>query len=108
MDEISWEEVAKIGGYEKPQIEMTSVTKKVRRVGNWDWDLVERAARYNRPTTIALMGADRVSSTMRGVTSPSLLTPEFKKFISELEDRTGSFVRWIGTSPTTMITKIGR
>jgi len=50
--EITWKEVSAIA--KQPIEERTTVTKKVRRVGHFDPDMVERAMTLNRPTCIAL------------------------------------------------------
>jgi hypothetical protein len=57
-DEITWEALRQESGYPHPVQEMTTVSKKLRRVGRFDWDLAARAVRVNRPTRIALNGLD--------------------------------------------------
>jgi adenylosuccinate synthase len=56
-DELSWEELGRrTGGYAQP--ERTTVTKLVRRVAEWDGEVVLRSARWARPRFGVLMFAD--------------------------------------------------
>lgn len=102
-NEITWERVAEIGGG-PVKVEMTSVTKKVRRVGEWDWDLVKRAARFNNPSHVALMGLDRMFASTFGKTEWHELEESAKRFVESVSAHIAP-VRWIGTSPTTMVLK---
>lgn len=56
-DEISWEELQRRHGPHIP-VEQTTVTKKTRRVGEWDPDLVKAAIARNKPTEVVLTFAD--------------------------------------------------
>lgn len=97
-DEITWEEVAKIGGAGEVINEFTSVTNRLRRVGRFDLDEIKRAVRINRPTELAVMGMDRLNVE-------DYQTSELSKFgqnwISDLEDATGVPVTFAGTGPGT-------
>ena len=46
FNEISWENLAKMSGYDSLQ-EITTVTKRVRRVGMWDSQLAQEATKVN-------------------------------------------------------------
>jgi len=56
--EISWEILQRESGYPYPIQEMTTVTKKVRRVARFDWQLATKAVSANRPTRLAVNGLD--------------------------------------------------
>lgn len=56
--EIDWETVTREGCHQTPIIEYTSVTGKVRRVGRFDADVVQRAITINNPTKIFLNHVD--------------------------------------------------
>lgn len=99
-DEVSWEEVAKISGAPKVEKEYTSVTKKLRRVGIYDPELVNFAVKVNRPTQIALMGVDRLNYLDRGLRQYESLSITTKNFIAKLEQDTQTTVSYIGTGPT--------
>jgi adenylosuccinate synthase len=99
LGEISWDELRSSSGYPHPITELTTTTKRVRRVARFDWDVVTRAARANRPSGIALHGADYISYSNRGVTDFRRLTPEVRRFVDALEERLEVPVILIGTGP---------
>lgn len=96
-DEIDWRDVRTVSGAPVEEPELTSVTHRVRRVARFDIELVRRACRYNKPTSLAVMGLDRLDYRMRGVTAPSMLTRLGETFIENLEERTEIPVEWVGT-----------
>jgi len=96
-DEISWEDVRQSSGAPVAVPEYTSVTKRLRRVGRFDIDLVRAACRYNRPTTLAVMGIDRLDYANRSVSEFASVSESAKAFISMLEQRTRVPVEWVGT-----------
>lgn len=57
-EEINWKTIQERAIYPHELIEMTSVTKKVRRVGEFDWALFRQACNINAPTQIAVHGMD--------------------------------------------------
>jgi len=59
-NEISWEEIQRISGAPRVVPELTSVTKRTRRVARFDIEAVRQACLYNRPTVLAVMGLDRL------------------------------------------------
>ena len=98
--EITWEEVQRRSGYPHPLAEYTTVTRRLRRVARFGWNVVEAARFANDPTCIALHGTDYLDYANRGKTSYDDLTPEAKRFIQRLQKRTGVPVSIIGTGPT--------
>jgi len=96
-NEIDWAEVKKIAGAPIEEPEFTSVTHRMRRVAHFDCSAVQRASQYNRPTSLALMGVDRLDHLNRGVLDPRDLTHAAIEFISELECATDTPVEWVGT-----------
>lgn len=88
-DEMSWGELG------VPE-ERTTVTKKVRRVGRWDWDLFNRAIWLNRPTAIALTFGDYLDPETVG---KATVGPETKRLIREIEGSTRVPVKWVATGP---------
>lgn len=74
--ELSWSDLGeRSGGYIKP--ELTTVTKKVRRVGEWDTALVQQAIEANGGNNDymhpCLMFVDYLDPTLAGVTDISVL-----------------------------------
>lgn len=96
-DEISWDDVQRIGEAPEPVPEYTSVTNRLRRVANFDQDLAKRAARINRPTSLAVMGIDRLDYRNTGVTHVASLSERAARFLSQLAAELGVPIEWVGT-----------
>lgn len=94
-NEISWEELSNRLG--KKVEERTTVTKKVRRVGEWDWNLVEQAIVLNAPNHICLNFVDYLNPEDEGKTLLENLSPESRHFISNIEEHWNIPVSFIGT-----------
>ena len=99
--EITWEEVRKRCGAPvgTPFGEMTTVTKKTRRVFEMNWDRLQYTTILNRPTAIAINFIQYVDYNMMGASSYKEITYKAKKFIDEVERKTGVQVAFIGTGP---------
>ena len=98
--EITWEKVQALSGYPHLVEEYTTTTKRLRRVGRFDWGVVEEAVAANAPTRIALHGSDYIDFKNRGVDSYKDLTSSVHAFVEEIEARTEVPVSFIGTGPT--------
>ena len=94
--ETAWEEVAaRIGRRAEELREYTTVTGRLRRVGEFDPGLVRRALDANRPTRLVLnhldyIGAERDLGNERTV---------LRRFIRRVESSLGRKVDWFGFSP---------
>jgi adenylosuccinate synthase len=99
-NEISWEELQVSSGYPYRIEEFTSVTKRLRRVGRFDLNLVRKAAVVNRPTKIALMGTDYLDYKNKEESRYEDLTNDTNKFVQDIEDELGISVAFVGTGPT--------
>lgn len=99
--EITWEELSnRLGKDVTP--EHTTVTKKIRRIAEWDDDLFEQALVLNAPTEIALTFADYVDPFIANTT-------DFRR-IKASEPLTDFIVkhnikniRYISTGPDSMV-----
>jgi adenylosuccinate synthase len=101
-DETTWEGI----GVEP---ELTTVTKKVRRVGAWDGDLVAKAVRANGGANAGLVisMADHLFPELHGVTDDDDIrlllgdarADEFFAWLSAIEVDTGARVVMVMTSP---------
>jgi adenylosuccinate synthase len=69
--------------------EKTTVTKKLRRIGEWDEKLFLEAVAVNRPTRIAVMFLDYLSPEDEAVQSYDALSDKSKEFIAHVEDLAG-------------------
>jgi len=96
-NEISWERIRDISGAPNVLPEYTSVTKKLRRVATFDMNAVKLAAEYNRPTSLAVMGLDRIDYANTGITDSRWLTVKAQKFLEDLESATDVRVELVGT-----------
>lgn len=97
--EISWEIVAKRSGADADELrrtEKTTTTKRERRVSEFDWGMVRRAATLNGPTDIALTFADYIDKKNELARRFEQLTSETRQFIEELE--------WVTGAPVTLVT----
>lgn len=99
INEINWEEVQKRSGYPTPVHEYTTTTKKLRKVALFDLEPVQRAANVNRPTQIALHGADYLSYRNKSLQLYEQLEPEAHTFIEKLETALEIPIYLIGTGP---------
>lgn len=79
--------------------EMTTVTKKPRRVFEMNWDRFDYVCRLNRPTQIALNFAQYIDWGAYKCTSWEDLPQKVKDFISTVEAHAGCPVTLIGTGP---------
>jgi adenylosuccinate synthase len=98
-NEITWEILQAESGYPHPVQEMTTVSKKVRRIGRFDWDLAKRATMVNRPSRIAVNGLDYLDYGNRGVRSVEYLTASARDFLTRIEQELGVSVGFWGTGP---------
>ena len=77
--------------------EMTTVTKKMRRVFEMNWDRLRYVTMLNRPTQIALNFAQYIDWGASGVKKWADLPSKVKDFIERVEDVTNTKVTLIGT-----------
>lgn len=102
--EISWEELnEKVGWNIEP--EHTTVTKKIRRIAEWDDELFEQSCILNAPTQIALTFADYIDNKIYQTTDIKAIenSKKISDFInSHLQDMSDKLV-YIGTGPNTVV-----
>ena len=96
-NEISWDEVAKRCGCSEKIEEYTTVTKKVRRVFEMNWDRLKYNVMINRPTGIILNFAQYIDWNTYKCKNYSELPLKVKKFIKKVEIETKIPVIIIGT-----------
>lgn len=100
-EEISWEDIKNISGAPEVVPEYTSVTKRLRRVAHFDIEAVKTACKYNRPTSLAIMGLDRLDYGNYRAKNSSHLTEEALSFVRLLENEANIPVEIVGTGFTT-------
>jgi adenylosuccinate synthase len=98
--ELSWEEISKRSGIPTEELlatEKTTTTKTQRRVSEFSWSDVRRAAALNGPTDVALTFTDYLSSKNKDARRFEQLTPDTIRFVEELELVTVAPVSLIAT-----------
>ena len=98
--EITFKDIADRSGIDLKELEITektSTTKRKRRVAEFDWVLLRKAASLNAPTDIALTFADYVSVQNRNARRFEQLIPETIRFIQEIERTAAAPVSLIST-----------
>lgn len=86
--ETSFHEIAKVAGLDGDTLktaEITSTTKRNRRVGWFDWELFRRSCKLNAPTDIALTFSDYIHKDNQDARRYEQLTDDTIQFIEELE-----------------------
>lgn len=95
-NEITWGELSNRVG--KKIEEITTVTKKVRRVAEFDIEIVKKAILVNRPTQIALQFLNYLFPKDESKNSWNALSSEAKVYIENLERDLGIPITLIGTA----------
>ena len=96
-NEVTWEDVQRESKYPYPIAEYTTTTKRLRRVAEFDWSVVDQAVAANAPTQLALHGGDYIDYSNYAVTEWDRLTPNLQEFVERLERRYNIPVTFIGT-----------
>lgn len=95
--EVTWQDVTEKSGSERQLIEMTTVTKRVRRVFTYSPSQVAKFCECNKPDWLFLNFMQYVSSKDSGVNTYFDLTTEAKNFIDLVERTSNTPVLMIGT-----------
>ena len=103
-DETTWEHIAQKAGRGDDLREYTTVTGRLRRVGNFDPVLVKRALAVNRPSRLVLNHLDYVGRQRDLDDTES----EVGKFIRRVEKDIGQKVDWLGFSRMGIVEKEGQ
>ncbi len=100
LHSLSWEEIARRSGYNAQKLrdtERTTTTNRRRRIGEFDWVLLERASFLNGVTDIALTFTDYIAKSNIEAKRFEQLTDETINFIQEVERVSGARVSLIST-----------
>ena len=105
QNEITWDELnrrIKDMGGEGIAPEKTTVTKKVRRIAEWDDALFQQSCILNAPTEIALTFADYIDPSLRDSTSADdfYQSSRMTQFVC---DHKLSGIRYVSTGPWSVI-----
>jgi adenylosuccinate synthase len=86
--EIAWEEIAARSGLDLDELlrqEQTTTTGRKRRVAEFDWQLLRRAAQLNRPTDLAVTFVDQLHAGNTTARRFDQLHPDTVRFVQEIE-----------------------
>lgn len=98
--EIPWGELERRAGFRSGELsdhEKGSVSKKQRRVGEFEWTSLRKAAALNAPTDIAITFADYISKKNEDARRFEQLTDRTIRFIEEVESVAAAPVTLIST-----------
>ena len=104
VNETTWEQIAQKAGRDDDLREYTTVTGRLRRVGNFDPDLVRRAIAVNRPTRLVLNHLDYVGR-QRDIDD---VESDVSRFIRRVERDIGQEIDWLGFSRMGVVEKEGQ
>lgn len=93
--EISWDDISERFGRQIQ--ERTTVTKKVRRISEWDPELFKQSVLLNNPSSVALTFADYIDPAIEGAKEPHQLTASVLAFIWMIENNFEVPVSMVGT-----------
>lgn len=101
VEEITWDIIReRCGAPDDIEFgEITTVTKKPRRVFEMNWDRLRYVAKLNRPTMIALNFVQYIDWNAHKCKRYEELSEAVLDFISKVEEVTGVPVKLIGTGP---------
>ena len=98
--EISWEEIERRSNSSRKIREYTTVTGRLRRIFEQDYDNLERAIMVNAPDELALMFLDYINAEDYGKSFFEDLSDKSKSYVSELELKLKVPIALIGTGPS--------
>lgn len=97
--ETNWQNVSARAGLPSDFRELTTVTKKERRIAEFDSEVVVNAIAANNPSRIVLNHLDYVDPAVRN----GSITLEARRFLDFVEAQIGRPIDWAGTSPGELI-----
>jgi adenylosuccinate synthase len=100
-NEISMQIVAERSGKNAEDLvkkEITTTTKKKRRIAEFSWLMFRKACELNSPTDVALTFTDYIAEKNEKARRYENLTDETRRFIDEIERCSGVQVSLIGTT----------
>ncbi|AUW47201.1 adenylosuccinate synthetase [Rhizobium leguminosarum] len=77
------------------RIEKGTVSGKIRRIGEFDWEQARRSAVLNGATDIALTFADYIDASNKDAVEFDMLSVRTKAFVAEVERVANTRVSWI-------------
>lgn len=94
-NELTWAEMSERLG--RTLEERTTVTRKVRRIGEWDDELFAEAVKLNAPTSVAVTFTDYLDPEVEGETDFASLTPRVNRFLAHVAAIASAPISFAGT-----------
>lgn len=96
--EVDWDWMSQYThGYTKPEV--TTVTKRVRRIARWDVDRNRQTVQETRPTEAAVTFLDYLWPELAEVRSPRLLHQDCLDWLRAQQDALGVPITYVSTGP---------
>ena len=99
-NETDWGDVARSSGANVDLTEYTSATKRIRRVAEFDAEVVNRAIQVNQPNIIVLNHADYVDYACH---DSQKISDSVVAFINKISESIGQRIDYIGTGKATIL-----
>lgn len=98
--ELTWADIEERAGVPVGSLkEITTVTKRVRRVFEFAHEWFAKTCMINRPTGLGLCFADYLNTKDAKVNKRELLSKETLSFVEMIEDTYNVPVKWVSTGP---------
>lgn len=99
QNEIDWPTLASEAGLPSSHVELTSATKRVRRVARFHADIVRQAITVNRPHRIVMNHLDYVDPDVKS----GLASAKAATFLADVERMIDRKIDLVGVSPKSLI-----
>ena len=99
-NEIDWKTISQESGAQEYFEELTTVTRRVRRVARFEPEIVKEAMRANRPDVIVMNHMDYLDYSNKNATH---LSKRQEKFVMGVEKAIGAKITYCGNGEMTMI-----
>lgn len=99
-NEINWDSVSKSSGYKDPLIEYTSVTKRVRRIGEFDCEMVKMAIAHDNPSIIVLNHLDYIDSVCN---EKNIITWKAIQYVWNIQKKINRKIDYVGVNEESLL-----
>lgn len=100
MEELTWEEIEKIGGHPKGSLmEYTTLTKKVRRIFTFSHKALRRAVMVNDVDYLFLNFVNYLNHKVYGKNKVDDLSTDVIDFMADVRQKSMVEIAWAGTGP---------
>lgn len=97
-NETTWEDITRRAGASSKIMERTTVTRRIRRIAEFDAEIVRRSIVSNRPNLMVLNHCDYFDYS---INNKKYLSPIAEEMVSEIEKQIGA-IDYIGTGDQTL------